>query len=140
MHRRLGGRGNIIGVNVSQIPEQFHYYDFGTSLSGWQVLLSRINPFADRIRIPRIAETLLRATDIKSIERLNEARRSLEVLIEPNVRSISLLDFKSYERISELGYQEARTVFIRHGLCPESVTETASPLGGNPATANLPEQ
>ena len=140
MHRRLGGRGNIIGVNVSQIPEQFHYYDFGTSLSGWQVLLSRITPFADRIRIPRIAETLLRATDIKSIERLNEARRSLEVLIEPNVRSISLLDFKSYERISELGYQEARTVFIRHGLCPESVTETASPLGGNPATANLPEQ
>ncbi len=128
MHRRLGGRGNIIGVNVSQIPEQFHFYDFGTSLSGWQVLLSRINPFTDRIRIPRIAETLLRATDIKSIERLNEARSSLEVLVEPNVRSISLLDFKSYEQISELGYQEARRVFARHGLCPDSVTETASPL------------
>ncbi len=140
MHRRLGGRGNIIGVNVSQIPEQFHYYDFGTSLSGWQVLLSRINPFADRIRIPRIAETLLRATDIKSIERLNEARRSLEVLIEPNVRSISLLDFKSYEQISELGYQEARTVFIRHGLCPDSVMQTESPHGDDPATVHLSEQ
>jgi predicted acylesterase/phospholipase RssA len=129
MHHRLGGRGNIIGVNVSQIPEQFHYYDYGTSLSGWQVLLSRINPFTDRIRIPRIAETLLRATDIKSIERLNEARSSLEVLIEPNVRSVSLLDFKSYAQISELGYQEARKVFVRHGLCPDSVTDTVSPVG-----------
>ncbi|NND91761.1 MAG: cyclic nucleotide-binding domain-containing protein [Granulosicoccus sp.] len=126
MHDRLGGNGNIIGVNVSHIPEQFHYYDFGTSLSGWQVLLSRINPFVDRIRIPRIAETLLRATDIKSIERLNEARDSLEVLVEPNVRSISLLDFKSYEQISELGYAEARRVFIRHGLCPDTVNTDES--------------
>jgi len=116
MLERLNGKGNIIGVNVSHIPEQFNYYDFGATLSGWEVLLSRINPFIDTIRIPRIAETLLRATDIKSIERLNEARNALEILVEPNVRSISLLDFKSYAKISELGYQEARRVFERHGL------------------------
>lgn len=130
MSKRLGGKGNIIGVNVSQIPEQFNYYDFGSSLSGWKVLLSRINPFVETIRIPRIAETLLRSTDIKSIERLNEARELLEVLVEPNVRSISLLDFKSYETISELGYQEAKEVFSRHGLIDavnedQSVAQTA---------------
>lgn len=117
MLNRLGGKGNVIGVNVSQIPEQFNYYEYGAALSGWQVFLSRINPFAERIRIPRIAETLLRATDIKSIERLNESRSSLEILIEPNVRSVSLLDFKSYQRISELGYEEARRVFTEQGLC-----------------------
>lgn len=120
---RLGGKGDIVGVNVSQIPEQFHYYDFGATLSGWQVFFSRINPFAERIRIPRIAETLLRATDIKSIERLNEARASLDVLVEPNVRSISLLDFKSYAHISELGYKEAQKVFERHGLCADCDVE-----------------
>ncbi len=126
MKARLGGQGNIIGVNVSQIPEQFNYYDFDTSLSGWQVLLSRVNPFSETIRIPRIAETLLRSTDIKSIERLNEARESLEVLVEPNVRSISLLDFKSYASISELGYQEACKVFARHGLCQYVTDNTHS--------------
>lgn len=120
MEQRLGGKGYIIGVNVSQIPEQFNYYDFGPELSGWRVFLSRINPFEQRISIPRIAETLLRSTDIKSIERLNEARNSLEILVEPNVRSISLLDFKSYASISEIGYQEARKVFARHGLCKQS--------------------
>jgi predicted acylesterase/phospholipase RssA len=134
MQQRLGGKGNIIGVNVSQIPEQFNYYDFGTTLSGWQVLLSRINPFAETIRIPRIAEILLRATDIKSIERLNEARASLEVLVEPNVRSIALLDFKSFEIISELGYEEARKVFIRHGLCADCL---ANGTGGGTVQLTL---
>ncbi|MFK7856946.1 MAG: cyclic nucleotide-binding domain-containing protein [Granulosicoccus sp.] len=123
MLKRLGGKGYIVGINVSHIPEQFHYYDFGSTLSGWQVFLSRINPFAERIRIPRIAETLLRATDIKSIEGLNESRMSLDVLVEPNVRSISLLDFKSYAQISEIGYKEAQRVFSRHGLCSESIVE-----------------
>lgn len=127
----LGGKGNIIGVNVSRIPEQFNYYDFGTTLSGWEVLLSRLNPFAETIRIPRMVETLLRSTDIKGIERLNIARKSLQVLVEPNVRSIALMDFKSYKKISDLGYKEAKEVFIRHGICstegcaiPDSGTET----------------
>jgi predicted acylesterase/phospholipase RssA/CRP-like cAMP-binding protein len=129
---RLGGKGNIIGVNVSHIPEQFNYYDFGTTLSGWEVLLSRLNPFVETIRIPRMLETLLRSTDIKSIERLNVARNSIQVLVEPNVRSIALMDFKSYKKISELGYQEAKEVFIRHGICSTDAcakAENGSGLG-----------
>ena len=117
MKQRMGGKGFIIGVNVSQIEEQFNYYDFGTTLSGWRVLLSRINPFEPTINIPRIAETLLRSTDIKSIEGLNEARRSLDILIEPNVRSIALMDFKHYELISQIGYREAKCVLHRYALC-----------------------
>lgn len=123
MQRRLSGKGLIIGVNVSQIPEQFNYYDYDTSLSGWRVFLSRVNPFEKRIDIPRIAETLLRATDIKSIERLNSARASLHVLVEPDVRAISLLDFKSYAMISEIGYREASKVFAEHGLCPSNTLD-----------------
>jgi len=120
MVERLGGKGKIIGVNVSHIPDQFCYYDFDTSLSGWSVLLSRLNPFSPRIRVPRIAETLLRSTDIKGIERMNETKAMLDILIEPNVRSISLLDFKQYKKISEMGYEEACRVFVRHGLCEPS--------------------
>lgn len=128
MLNRLNGRGNIIGVNVSHIPEQFNYYDFGTTLSGWEVLFSRLNPFTETIRIPRMVETLLRSTDIKSIERLNVARNSIQVLVEPNVRAIALMDFKSYKKISELGYEEAKTVFIRHGICnSDACTEAETP-------------
>jgi len=116
MHERLGGAGRIIGVNVSEVPERFDYYDFGTSLSGWRVFLSRLNPFGPRIRNPRIAETLLRSTDIKGIGRLNATRAMIDVLVEPDVRDIALLDFKSYTRISDIGYAAAREVFAAHGL------------------------
>jgi len=53
----------------------------------------------------------------------------LDVLIEPNVRSISLLEFKSYKTISELGYEEACRVFVRHGLCPpmQAIEEVNEP-------------
>lgn len=123
MHRCLGGSGNIIGVNVSQIPERFDYYDFGTALSGWKVFLSRINPFRPSIRIPRLVETLLRSTDIKSIIRLNETRALLEILVEPDVSDISLLDFKLYASIAEIGYEAALKVFTEHGLCVDGHCE-----------------
>jgi len=116
MQNQLGGRGSIIGVNVSQIVEMREYYNYGTSLSGWHALMSRINPFAKRIRIPRLVETLLRSTDIKSIIRLNETKAMLDIIIEPNVSEIPLMDFKEYERISDIGYEEATKVFLEHGL------------------------
>ena len=125
MHERLGGTGDIIGVNVSEVPERFAYYDYGTSLSGWRVLLSRLNPFRPSIRNPRIAETLLRSTDIKGIDRLNQTREMLEVLVEPDVGAIALLDFKAYASTAEIGYAEARRVFARHGLCGAAAKGTA---------------
>ncbi|MBX2837954.1 MAG: cyclic nucleotide-binding domain-containing protein [Gammaproteobacteria bacterium] len=116
MDEKLGGSGKIIGVNVSQIAELRHYYDYGTSLSGWKVLGARLRGGKNRSRMPRIAETLLRSTDIKSIARLLEVKQLLDVLIEPDVSHISLLDFKSYARISDIGYAEAKRVFQECGI------------------------
>lgn len=142
MKQRLGGKGFMIGVNVSQLSEQFNYYDFGTTLSGWRVFLSRINPFEPTIKIPRIVETLLRSTDIKSIERLNAACALLDVLVEPNVRAISLLDFKSYELISQIGYEEAISVFSRHGLCKITLAgeEETSAIASQAINEALPQE
>ncbi len=120
---KLGGTGKIIGVNVSQLVEIHEHYSFGPSLSGWRALLSRLNPFSNRVAIPRIAETLLRATDIKSIVRLNETRAMLEILIEPDVSEIALLDFKRFAEISEIGYREAQRVLQEHRIV------TASQIG-----------
>jgi len=116
MHNQLDGRGSVIGVNVSQIVEIREYYNYGTSLSGWQALASRVNPFAKRIRIPRLVETLLRSTDIKSIIRLNETKAMLDILIEPDVSGIPLMEFKSYKKISDIGYEAATNVLVEHGL------------------------
>lgn len=126
MQQRLDGKGSIIGVNVSQIVEIREYYNYGTSLSGWHVLLSRLNPFAKKIRIPRLVETLLRSTDIKSIIRLNETKAMLDVLIEPKVSEIPLMEFKSYKKISDIGYEEAQKVLAEHQLIASGTVRAES--------------
>lgn len=110
MRNRFAGSGELIGVNVSRIPERFERFEFGTSLSGWRVLWSRIAPWRDSIAVPRVAETLLRATDVKDLERIGERRAMINVLVEPDVSSWSLLDFKHYKAISQVGYEEAKSV------------------------------
>lgn len=111
MEEKLAG-GSIIGVNTSQIDEVREFYNYGTSLSGWKLFFSKINPFSNRIRAPKIAETLFRATDIKSIQQLNETKKHLDILIEPEINHFPLLEFKSFEEISEIGYREALEVMF----------------------------
>lgn len=108
--------GKLIGVNVSQIQALEENYNYGPSLSGWRILRRKFNPFKESIKAPRILETLLRSNDIKSVESMNHSRRLLDILIEPNVHSYSLLDFGSYKDISEIGYDTAIDEFVKHGL------------------------
>lgn len=119
MEDRLCG-GVLIGSNASQIDEIREFYNYGNHLSGWRAFFNNINPFTPRTRYPKIAETLLRATDIKGVEQLNHTRQLLDVLIEPDIRHIPLLSFRSYEKISNLGYQEAQTEFHNSTLLARS--------------------
>lgn len=130
MRDRLGWQSELVGVNVSQITEMQHQYDYGTSISGWSVMLQRLNPFVTASRIPRLVETLLRATDIKGIERLEELKRRLDLLIEPDVSEIALMDFRSFSKIADIGYEAARVAFEEHdsevsAAVPESPLESA---------------
>jgi len=111
MHKLLSG-GSLLGVDVSQIGEIKKAYNYGTSVSGWHILLSKINPFMKKVASPRMIETLFRATDIKGFQRIAETRELLDILIVPDVSEITLLDFKSFPEISEIGYEAAMKVLI----------------------------
>lgn len=113
---RLGGRGEIVGVNVGRAPERFERYEFGTSLSGWRVLWSRLWPWTKRIAVPRVAETLLRSADVKDLVRQEEARALCDVLVEPDVAAWSLLDFKHHAAIAQVGHDAALQAFRACGL------------------------
>ncbi|MBX2886961.1 MAG: patatin-like phospholipase family protein, partial [Granulosicoccus sp.] len=126
MRDQLAG-GHIIGVNVSQIDEVREVYNYGTSLSGWRTFFNRINPFSKKTKAPRIIEILLRSTDIKSIQRLNETRENLDLLIEPEVSSIPLLDFKSFDKIAQIGYEEAlKTLPLNAEQSPQNQVDVQS--------------
>ncbi len=99
--------GTVIGVNVSQAHEPAEAYQFGTSVSGWQVLWSRINPFSERIQTPSLAANLVRSLEISSAHQIKIRERLADLLIQPDVSQFGMLDFASYEAISEAGYQAA---------------------------------
>ena len=128
MREKLGWQAELIGVNVGQINEMPHDYEYGTTLSGWSVLMNRCNPLRSSKAFPKLVETLLRSTDIKGIERLEAFKQQLDLLIEPEVSEMSLLDFKSYASIAEIGYEAARESFREYETPPledESLLESS---------------
>ncbi len=104
--RTLCERGPVVAINLSAKPEQAGRYGFGASISGWQVLASRLNPFAQPISAPSIFTTLLRTTEAGSIHRMrtSEVLKMADLLITPPVDQFRLLDFGSRDELARLGY------------------------------------
>jgi predicted acylesterase/phospholipase RssA/CRP-like cAMP-binding protein len=111
--RELCGGGTVIGVNVSPAEEMVKEYEFGPSISGWQVLWSRINPFARQIQVPNVAANLVRALEVDSLYLLKSTQSLADLLIQPDVKQFASLDFAAYESISEVGYTVARKELAR---------------------------
>jgi predicted acylesterase/phospholipase RssA len=101
--------GIVIAVNVNPARERQRPWDFGPSISGWQVLWSRLNPFAKRMRVPTLFETVTRATVMNSRYRLRSVLDMADVLIEPETSQFGSMDWSAYPQISEQGYQAAHT-------------------------------
>lgn len=106
--RSLCEGGAVIGVNVSPPEEETEAYQFGTSVSGWQVLWSRINPFVKRLPVPTLGANLMRSLEVNSVYQIRSQQGLADLLIQPEVKQYQILAFAAYESIAEAGYQAAR--------------------------------
>jgi predicted acylesterase/phospholipase RssA len=98
----------VIGINATPPKEQMKPYEFGSSISGWQVLWSRVNPFMESRRVPTIFGNLMRATEVNSVYHMGEAQRLADFFIQLPVGQYATLDFPAYEEIIEIGYRATR--------------------------------
>ncbi|MEW5869600.1 MAG: cyclic nucleotide-binding and patatin-like phospholipase domain-containing protein [Chloroflexota bacterium] len=109
--RQVCPTGTVIGVELvtdASGGNCVQQYNFGPSLSGWQVLFSRLNPFAQPIKAPTLLEIVASIVDNNSRQRLNEVRRFADLLIQVPVDQYGLLEFDQYAEIAELGYTTAK--------------------------------
>lgn len=106
--REICGEGLVIGVNVGMTHEPAPTDPFDASISGWQVLWSRINPLAKPMNVPNIGSTIIRSLEVSSVHRVKTEESLADLVIEPEVMHFGTLDFADYEEIIELGYQSAR--------------------------------
>jgi len=106
--RDLCGNGIVIGVNASPTRHRHREYRFGPSISGWWVLWRRLNPFTPAPPVPSIVGSLMRVLGVNSLYRERAVRHLADLLIQPSVEGVGILEFDSYPEIIEIGYQAAR--------------------------------
>ena len=97
----------LIGVLVSPNHERRREYDFDTSVSGWRILFSRLNPFSKPIRAPSFFGTMQRAMEINSVHRSRSREQMVDLLIRPEVEHFSSTNFSNYRPLAEIGYETA---------------------------------
>ncbi|MBT8197855.1 MAG: patatin-like phospholipase family protein [Acidimicrobiia bacterium] len=73
------------------------------ALSGWQVAFKRLNPFSESMSVPRMVDVLLRSTEVASADPEAEP----DFVFRPPVQDFQVLEFKSWEAITDVGYRHA---------------------------------
>jgi predicted acylesterase/phospholipase RssA len=106
--RGICEEGLVVGVSASPPRQRVQEYDLGPSVSGWEVLWSRLNPLRPSLQVPSILTNLMRSLEVNSTYRVATIRDLADLIIPLPVESFGTLDFASYERIIELGYVATR--------------------------------
>lgn len=95
---------HIIGILVSPLEQRRREYQLDGGISGWRILASRLNPFSRSIRTPSLIGTVLRAMEINSVYQNRHRSPIAEVVIQPDLKGFSGLDFGTFSPIVEKGY------------------------------------
>ncbi len=105
---KMGAR-RIIGVDLARRnPKKYEFEDVpGT----WELLRDRFRPRKkQRYRLPGLGAVLMGTTILYSESRREQARQSVDIYLNPELAGVSLLDWKSFDRIVNLGYVHAKEV------------------------------
>jgi NTE family protein/lysophospholipid hydrolase len=105
--------GVVIAIDVSPIVDMGENRTFGDTLSGWDLILSKVNPFAEKIRMPSLPTIMQRSAEIGAVLQLKGIVEKLtEVYISMPVAHFDILGFKEAESIVQVGYEEAQKKII----------------------------
>ena len=99
--------GAVIAVDVSEQMEFKCKLQESYSVSGWKVLWQHLNPFREKCDIPNILNILYRTTTVGGIGAIETAKTLSEVCIEPPVNEFGVFDWRSIDRIVEIGHRHA---------------------------------
>jgi predicted acylesterase/phospholipase RssA len=95
----------IIGVLASPREARKRDYVVDGSLSGWQILASRVNPFSPSVRAPSLVGTVLRSMEVNSVYQIRVRESLADLVIYPDTSRFSGFDFGQFLPIVEEGYQ-----------------------------------
>lgn len=98
---------HLIGVHINPYKERKRKYDYDMSISGWRILLNRLNPFSKRLKVPNTVVTLIQAMEINGIRLSREQEQMVDLLITPNVKKFKITDYEKWAELADAGYEVA---------------------------------
>jgi len=100
-------QGQVYAVDVSEQVEFSSKLTESYTVSGWKLLWQKLNPFAEKPDIPNILNTLYRTTAVGGIRAIESAKSQADLCFEPPVGQFGVFEWKSIEKIIEVGYRYA---------------------------------
>ncbi|VDN04401.1 unnamed protein product [Thelazia callipaeda] len=95
----------VIAVDVGSAAET-NLYNYGDSLSGFWVLLKKLNPFAKPIKVLNMEEIQSRLAYVSCVQQLQIVKNAGYCqYVRPPVEEFKTLDFHKYDEIRNLGYK-----------------------------------
>ena len=135
--RKLCNGGRVIAVSVSQAERLQVEYEFPEHLSGWRVLVRRLNPFRSRREEANIASILLCSTLVKSTESQAALEREADICVRVPPVAVGMFEFKSLDAIVDAGYTAALAQLRGWSPAESSATRSCDTNAAEPGLSAL---
>ena len=120
MRERFSGPTLVVDVSVAEKLSMHSKWELSCP-SGFSILWEKLKPFGKRAEIPTIFDVLYRTMCLSTRSRLRQTRDKADWLIDPPVEGYSVMDFASFEKLEELGYQHTRKLLEEMKGNPEII-------------------
>jgi len=104
--RKMSGNINIIAVDISPKLDLTNHNDFPSDVSGFRLLLSRLNPFQKSIKSPNILNVIERSMTLAAVNYsvLIQEKKMADLYLELPVETVGTLEYGRSDEIADLGY------------------------------------
>ncbi|XP_067877117.1 LOW QUALITY PROTEIN: patatin-like phospholipase domain-containing protein 6 [Heterodontus francisci] len=105
------GAKTVIAIDVGSKDEN-ELCNYGDSLSGWWLLWKRLNPWAEKVKVPDMAEIQSRLAYVSCVRQLELVKSSTYCeYIRLPIDRFKTMDFGKFDEIYNVGYQFGKVVF-----------------------------
>ncbi|XP_053907860.1 patatin-like phospholipase domain-containing protein 6 isoform X3 [Cuculus canorus] len=126
--RNMGAK-TVIAIDVGS-QDETDLCNYGDSLSGWWLLWKRLNPWAEKVKVPNMAEIQSRLAYVSCVRQLEVVKSSSYCeYIRPPIDRFKTMDFGKFDEIYDVGYQYGKVVFdgwSRGGIIEKMVKDRRS--------------
>ncbi|XP_045146245.1 patatin-like phospholipase domain-containing protein 6 [Echinops telfairi] len=108
---RSMGAKTVIAIDVGS-QDETDLSTYGDSLSGWWLLWKRFNPWADKVKVPDMAEIQSRLAYVSCVRQLEVVKSSSYCeYLRPPIDCFKTMDFGKFDQIYDVGFQYGKAVF-----------------------------